>query len=279
MTQREIKPNTQSLGLLAALAGSLLVGCASLPPDPESEMLLTSATPQGMTAEARQNAMSTHRAAEIAQAALLLGRISLIEPLVRPFSTQKALISLVLKSTFGFAQRVAIDAVRFQALENQPVPPVAERDGMDLAEWELDLAGIAGTGTTGTVRFLVDGAEFFPRLLESINAAEESIDIRTYIFDNDDYAVKIANLLKERSSEGDIRVLLDGIGAILGTRVDADELSEGFRPPIAITSHLRSGSRVKVRTSGNPYLTGDHTKTTVIDGERAFLGGMNIGSE
>jgi cardiolipin synthase len=36
---------------------------------------------------------------------------------------------------------------------------------------------------------------------------------------------------------------------------------------------------VKVRTSGNPWLTGDHTKSTIIDGKVAFLGGMNIGRE
>jgi cardiolipin synthase len=281
MTQQRLKPKTRLLRLLVAVAllGSLLAGCASTPPDIDYDASLIPANPQGMTAEARRNAMSTHRAAEMAQAALLLGRVSLIEPLIRPFSTQKALISIVLKSSFGFAQRVAIDAVRFQALEDQPVPPVAAHEGMNLAEWETDLAGIAGTGTTGTVKFLVDGAEFFPRLLKSINGAEESIDIRTYIFDNDAYAVKIADLLKERSAAVDIRVLLDGIGDILGTHVEADELSEDFRPPLAITSHLRQGSRVKVRTSGNPYLTGDHTKTTVIDGERAFLGGMNIGHE
>ena len=86
-------------------------------------------------------------------------------------------------------------------------------------------------------------------------------------------------MLKKRSDDVDVRVLLDGIGAILGTRVGPDEISEDFRPPIAISSHLRSDSRVKVRTSGNPFFTGDHTKTTIIDGNVAFLGGMNIGRE
>jgi cardiolipin synthase len=44
-------------------------------------------------------------------------------------------------------------------------------------------------------------------------------------------------------------------------------------------SYLESGSRVKVRTQTNPWFTGDHSKTTIIDRELAFIGGMNIGRE
>jgi len=148
---------------------------------------------------------------------------------------------------------------------------------MDLNEWEAHLAGLAGTPTTGTVEFLVNGDEFFPRLLESIEEAQDSIDIRTYIFDNDDYGTYIADVLRERSEEVDVQVLLDGIGAIIGTRVSEEDFSSDFRPPIDIATHLRNDSRVRVRKSGNPFLTGDHTKTTIIDGNHAFLGGMNIG--
>ena len=264
--------------LAATLAGMLLVACASAPPaDQAAAAYLNPDNIPVVTPESLAHSLGTHRAAEVAQAALLFGRVSLLESLIRPFSTEKALISLVLKSSLGFARRVAIDMVRFQALEAEPLPPIVPRPGMDLEAWEADLAGIAGTSTRGTVRFLVDGDEFFPRLIEAVKGAEESIDIRTYIFDNDDYAVKVADLLKKRSADVDVKVLLDGIGAIIGTRVDPDDLSENFDPPLSIISHLRSDSDVRVRTSGNPFLTGDHTKTTIIDGQVAFIGGMNIG--
>ncbi len=263
--------------LAATLAGMLLVACASAPPTDQAAAYLNPDDVPVVTPESVEHSLGTYRAAEAAQAALLLGRVTLIEALIRPFSTEKALISLVLKSSLGFARRVAIDTVRFQALEAKPLPAIVPRPGMDLDAWEADLAGMVGTPTTGTVRFLVDGDEFFPRLIETVKAAEESIDIRTYIFDNDDYAVKVADLLKKRSADVDVKVLLDGIGAIIGTRIDPDELSEDFEPPLSITSHLRDGSEVRVRTSGNPYLTGDHTKTTIIDGRIAFIGGMNIG--
>jgi cardiolipin synthase len=36
---------------------------------------------------------------------------------------------------------------------------------------------------------------------------------------------------------------------------------------------------VRLRRTPNPWLTGDHTKTTIIDRKIAFVGGMNIGRE
>ena len=267
----------QFLTLAAAFVGTLLVACASVPPtDQDTAASLNPDDIPLVTPEALEHSMAAHRVAEVTQAALLLGKISLIEPLIRPFSTEKALISLVLKSSFGFVQRVSLDVGQFQALEAESLPAIVPRPGMDLVAWEAELAGIAGTPTRGTVRLLVDGDEYFPRLVETIKGAEESIDIRTYIFDNDDYAVKVADLLRERSEDVQIKVLLDGIGAMIGTRVDPEDFSAHFEPPLNITSHLRDESRVRVRKSGNPYLTGDHTKTTIIDGRLAFLGGMNI---
>lgn len=232
------------------------------------------------SAEPKSNSsIQTRRAATAAHATILLGKAAYIEPLVRPFSTLKALYSLVIKSTASFARRMAIGTIQFARLENYPIPEVTQGPGMDLVAWEAELDQLAGTATRGTVRFLIDGPEFFPRLLETIEAAEESIDVRTYIFDNDDYAVSIADLLRERSEDVDVRVLLDGIGALLGTQVDPEGMPTDFRPPISMPSYLERGSEVKVRTSGNPWLTGDHTKSTIIDGKVAFLGGMNIGRE
>jgi cardiolipin synthase A/B len=36
---------------------------------------------------------------------------------------------------------------------------------------------------------------------------------------------------------------------------------------------------VKVHVLSNPWLAGDHTKVTIVDGHTAFAGGMNIGAE
>jgi cardiolipin synthase len=275
----------------AAVAAAFLValgGCATQPSEPAhpeiAEPFYAAVEPLGTFEavtgpSAAAATLQTRRASTVAHGTILVFKSALIEPLIRPFSTYKALYSLVLKSTASFSRRVAIDTVQFDRLESQPIPEIADRPGMDLVAWEELLDSLAGTATKGTVRFLIDGGEFFPRLHETIEEAEESIDIRTYIFDNDDVAVEIADRLRARSEELDVRVLLDGIGALLGTQVDPEGMPHDFRPPISMPSYLERGSSVKVRTSGNPWLTGDHTKSTIIDGRIAFLGGMNIGRE
>jgi phosphatidylserine/phosphatidylglycerophosphate/cardiolipin synthase-like enzyme len=64
---------------------------------------------------------------------------------------------------------------------------------MNTEAFEDLLDRITGTrNDTGRIKFLVDGDEYFGRLIETIESAEKSVDIRTYIFDNDDFAVSMA---------------------------------------------------------------------------------------
>jgi phosphatidylserine/phosphatidylglycerophosphate/cardiolipin synthase-like enzyme len=152
---------------------------------------------------------------------------------------------------------------------------------MDLADWEHELDDRLGRpASRGRLRFLVDGEAFFPRFIDMVTSAEESVDLRTYIFDNDDIALEIAELLKRRSNEGlDVRVLIDGLGTIMAAAEDSGSLPEEHRAPPSITSYLEQDSGVAVRAIKNTFLAGDHAKTMVIDRRVAFLGGMNIGRE
>ena len=162
-----------------------------------------------------------------------------------------------------------------------PVPPVAAGPGMDIGEWESKLDRLtARESSKGTIRYLVDGEAFFTRFIDAVTRAEDSIDLRTYIFDNDDYAVRIAELLKKRSNEGvDVRILLDGLGTIVSTIEKQPTLPSDYQGPSSVRKFLESDSRVDVRQASNPWLTGDHVKTAVIDGKLAFTGGMNIARE
>jgi cardiolipin synthase len=106
-----------------------------------------------------------------------------------------------------------------------------------------------------------------------------SVKIRTYIFDNDDYALEIANLLKKRSAQINVAVLLDGLGTIIGSMAASESLPSDFEAPTSIKRFLKRDSGIRVRMSPNIWLAGDHSKTIVIDDQLAFLGGMNIGRE
>jgi cardiolipin synthase len=132
---------------------------------------------------------------------------------------------------------------------------------------------------SGRVEMLVDGDAYFPQLIESVINANNSVKMRTYIFDNDDYAVAIADVLKRQSAKVDVKVMVDGLGTMMAQTSAAGTMPEDYEAPVAITHYLKNESEVKVRDLTNPWTAGDHTKTTIIDSDHAYIGGMNIGRE
>ena len=152
---------------------------------------------------------------------------------------------------------------------------------MDPASWEAKLDQTVGEPRiAGRMWPLIDGEAYFTALVEAIRDARATIDIQVYIFDGDDYALKIADLLKERSREVRVRVLTDRLGSMMAGQVPSRSpyYSRG-QPPVSIVDYLRRDSAIDVRALDNPWLTSDHTKLIVVDGARAFAGGMNIGRE
>lgn len=185
---------------------------------------------------------------------------------------------------FTVISDTAVTTAKFEwatALSNEPVPPLGSSSAMDLQAWEHYLDSITSyTQSNGSVDFLVDGEAFFTRFIDAASAAEKSIHMQVYIFDNDDYALRIADLLKRRSNEGvNVKVLFDGLGTITATMSDSASLPEDYEPPFSVRQYLQDGSKVNVRQKDNPWLTGDHVKSTIIDRDVAFVGGMNIGRE
>jgi cardiolipin synthase len=152
---------------------------------------------------------------------------------------------------------------------------------MDLVAWEERIDEMTDRASSkGTVEMLIDGEAFFTRFIDAVSSADKSISLRTYIFDNDDYAARIGRLLKRRSNEGiEVKILLDGLGTIVSTIEQQQTLPEGFSGPASVRKFLESDSRVDVRQASNPWLSGDHVKTAIIDGRIAFTGGMNIARE
>ena len=217
------------------------------------------------------------KASQVAQSTGHLAQSHLGSLLSRPLSSVYRLLFV--------AKDAAVETVRptwLVTLESEPVPELNDGPGMDLDEWEAELDHITGhPATRGTINYLVDGEEFFIRYIDAITTAKESVDIRTYIFDNDDFAEKIANLLRRRSGEGlDVRVLLDGLGTIVATGAYDETLPDDYVAPESVRLYLEKDSDVDVRQSRNPWLVaGDHVKTTIIDEQVAFAGGMNIGRE
>jgi cardiolipin synthase len=185
---------------------------------------------------------------------------------------------------FSWAQAATRDTIKPPALtvfEQQPPAPLYRGPGMDLSAFEKKLDKEIGTNSSrGSMEFLIGGDTFFTDMIEAIIAAKETIDVRIFIFDNDDYAVSIADLLKRKAAEGvKVRVLLDGMGQVMGEGKLPDDLPAGFVPPASMERYLKKDSAVDVRVRPNTWFKADHTKTIIIDNEFFYTGGMNIGRE
>lgn len=159
-----------------------------------------------------------------------------------------------------------------------PPPPLYSGPGMDLAAWEKELDHLVDSRRhKGRVEFYIDGSEFFPALIQSIETARQSVDVMVYIFGTDNYAVKIADVLKQQSASVHTRVLMDDLGSLFAEGAPASAVPPYFQPPVDIQSYLQAGGHVHVRVSADPWLATDHRKCFIIDDRQAYIGGMNIG--
>ncbi len=190
--------------------------------------------------------------------------------LMRPVSSAGRLV--------WFATQTAATLAPPVHVASGPPPEVTSRPGMDLDAWERELDDMdLPRRYQGTIVPLIDGEAFFTSLVQALQDARKSVSIRLFIFDNDDYAVGIADLLKRRSADIRVRVLIDSLGT-LGAGQAAPE-GAASRPSFSIAHYLRADSNVNVRETPNTWLMADHTKTLIFDKRVAYLGGMNIGHE
>lgn len=118
----------------------------------------------------------------------------------------------------------------------------------------------------------VNGERAYPAMLEQIEAARESIELCTYIFNRDETGEAFLKALVRAHGRGvKARVLIDGVGA-------------KYSFPSIVGAIRRSGVRVAefIPTFVPwrfPYFNlRNHRKLLVVDRKIAFTGGMNIQS-
>lgn len=122
------------------------------------------------------------------------------------------------------------------------------------------------------VDLLRSGREYFPALIEAIDAAEREVWIETYIFADDPAGNRIADALVAAARRGvAVRVMVDGWGA-------RHYLTAGLQ------QRLRDGGvrLLKYRPEIAPWqfrtyrLRRLHRKLAQVDGAVAFVGGINL---
>ena len=120
------------------------------------------------------------------------------------------------------------------------------------------------------VEIYTTGYEFFLSLLAEIGRAEQSIHIESFIFEDDPLGNLVADALIDKARQGvEVRVIYDDVGCWkVHNRFFERMKDEG------IEVHAFMPVKFPAFTSKMNYR--DHRKLIVIDGETAFIGGMNI---
>ncbi|MFC5550480.1 cardiolipin synthase [Massilia aerilata] len=124
------------------------------------------------------------------------------------------------------------------------------------------------------VTLLFDGPATMREMMAAARAATSSINLETYIFDQDQIGNEFADVLIEKQRQGvAVNIMVDAVGAIA--------------TPAAFFERMRAaGIRVLVfnpvnpaKAKGNWDLNNrNHRKLMVVDGRIAFTGGINISS-
>lgn len=121
------------------------------------------------------------------------------------------------------------------------------------------------------LQLLESGGEYFPALIAAIDTARYEVHLETYIFADDTIGRRVASALAGAAQRGvAVRVLVDGFGARgfaagLGAALIADRVEVMVYRPEAGQSGFR---RHRLRRL--------HRKLAVVDGDTAFVGGINV---
>jgi cardiolipin synthase len=124
------------------------------------------------------------------------------------------------------------------------------------------------------VTLLQDGPQTYQALYAAMASATNSIDMESYIIEDDEVGQRFAQELMAARDRGVVvNLIFDSVGSLGTPKAYFDALrAHGvnvleFNPVNPLTA--RSGWEVNQR---------DHRKLTVVDGKIAFLGGINISS-
>lgn len=124
------------------------------------------------------------------------------------------------------------------------------------------------------LRLLENGEELYPRLFETIAGAREEVVLETFIWMEDEVGRRLRDALVEAARRGvQVRVLVDGYGS---PGFSAGFLESLDNAGVRVDSFDPQPTFLAMRTN---LLCRMHRKIVVIDGERAFVGGINFSHE
>ena len=144
------------------------------------------------------------------------------------------------------------------------------------AAWPLQLAAAMGQPPVASYRALrvhADGAEALLALHEVIDSAERELVLCTFILGRDAVGrALVARLIAKARSGVKVKLMVDGVGRLLGGRISLRELKAAGAQVVLFGPVLRFPGRNRANLR-------NHRKIVVADGRRLWCGGRNFAAE
>ncbi len=123
------------------------------------------------------------------------------------------------------------------------------------------------------IELLIDGQQTYEAMLQAIAQAQDYILLQSYIINDDQSGNKFKEALIEKAKQG-IRI------SLLYDKIGSRKLSRNYLKSLR-QSGIKVGGFGSTRRKGNRFRINfrNHRKILIVDGQVAFMGGINIGDE
>ena len=179
------------------------------------------------------------------------------------------------------AQPIQLEGARgpLTASQSKAVITQLQSRGQETSIFDRHLAleeAITGSPLTvgNKVLLLQDGPTTYQHMFAAIRNANDHINMETYIIEDDEVGNRFADVLIQKQAQGvQVNLIYDSVGAISTPQSFFQRLIDSgikvleFNPINPLTA--KKGWDVNQR---------DHRKLLIIDGQTAFVGGINISS-
>jgi len=195
-----------------------------------------------------------------------------LEPLISPMLYLLLGINILRRS--GRRYRSGIHEPWRDPVPEQPLP-VSTTDSCTMQEHQqlartLDRISRFSITVGNHLEILHNGDEAMPRMLAAIRGAQQSVTLASYIFEATGIGAEFVTELSQAVKRGvQVRVMVDDAGTRYSWPPVVDALERA-----GVTARRFMPSRMVLRLITMNLR--NHRKILVVDGQRAFTGGMNI---
>ncbi len=182
------------------------------------------------------------------------------------------------RRTYRFKKRV--DSQNRNYMKNEPTTDITDsvyneldNDLKDIYKTTLGLSGHHVYSKNTNIEVLTNGNEKFPKLISELKRAESHIFMSYFIIKTDNIGKEVMEILRDKAKQGlDVRLLYDYLGGLRANNKYLKGLKKDGVKVVAIDKFILGALSTKLNYR-------NHRKVTIIDGKRAFIGGLNLGDE